>query len=532
MSDDLEALIERVVRDNDWSRVVDAAAFAPEARAAGVSRRWPTAGPAGRSQLAWWLGVTATAAGDTLLLELLATAVGSDAAAVLRALTARRIVAPTAELSRLLGDTGAAGDAVRESAVAAAGLAGDLSLAPLVAAALDGPARMHAAIALGRMRATAYTAALLARLPAQRDLMFGGFVVGLELMGDAAAIAPLRAMVPAAGRPTLWQLHHALVRLSGHDPVLPVDADEPTWVAAVQQAWATAALDAPRVPTLTDVVVSEGDQLTFTMRDGLGVVRIDYDAPPPGSSWPQWDKSLRVAGQDVYAVGSECGTCETTLRHAGWPPPLAARHGDAIRAALHDLRSLEPATLEALAPLLATLRSGRYVAALTDLDLVRVDHAAGSWWHRRVTLRVSEDGERDQLDDDQGWPGVTHLELREPLPGTPPTFGAIVPSQSLDELRPDVVDAKATAIRAGARPAALALAWTDRREVGASFAEQFLIGMVLDGHHRLAAYAALAVPARVLLICRLEDTWGPPGDRARWFRDTAHAARVARSVTG
>ncbi|WP_093899473.1 hypothetical protein [Streptomyces sp. Ncost-T10-10d] len=42
----------------------------------------------------------------------------------------------------------------------------------------------------------------------------------------------------------------------------------------------------------------------------------------------------------------------------------------------------------------------------------------------------------------------------------------------------------------------------------AEFPERFLVAAVLDGHHKLAAYAVAGVPAGVLLLSRAEDNWG------------------------
>ncbi|MFF2958375.1 hypothetical protein ACFVT1_05510 [Streptomyces sp. NPDC057963] len=62
---------------------------------------------------------------------------------------------------------------------------------------------------------------------------------------------------------------------------------------------------------------------------------------------------------------------------------------------------------------------------------------------------------------------------------------------------------------APAFPAALALAWVEDVYVEAVHDERFLVAAILDGHHKLAAYAATGVPARVLLLSRAEDNRGP-----------------------
>jgi hypothetical protein len=51
------------------------------------------------------------------------------------------------------------------------------------------------------------------------------------------------------------------------------------------------------------------------------------------------------------------------------------------------------------------------------------------------------------------------------------------------------------------------------------YLERFLVSVVLDGHHKLTAYAEMGVPARAVLVARLEDCWGPPGERDRHLNE-------------
>jgi hypothetical protein len=63
------------------------------------------------------------------------------------------------------------------------------------------------------------------------------------------------------------------------------------------------------------------------------------------------------------------------------------------------------------------------------------------------------------------------------------------------------------------------MGWVEQKDVEAQFTERFLVGMLLDGHHKIAAYQRVGRPARVLVICRLEDSWGPREDPSRWLRE-------------
>ncbi|WP_405714418.1 MULTISPECIES: hypothetical protein [unclassified Streptomyces] len=115
------------------------------------------------------------------------------------------------------------------------------------------------------------------------------------------------------------------------------------------------------------------------------------------------------------------------------------------------------------------------------------------------------------------WPGTAHFQLRDRIPGETPTYGALLPSQPLEALDADTATRYTSAVTAGHRPAALALAWVEDIYVRAEHPERFLVAAVLDGHHKLAAYAAAGVPARGLLLSRAEDNRGPEAGWSKAF---------------
>ncbi len=64
------------------------------------------------------------------------------------------------------------------------------------------------------------------------------------------------------------------------------------------------------------------------------------------------------------------------------------------------------------------------------------------------------------------------------------------------------------------------------RWVHAQHHERFLVAAVLDGHHRLAAYAATGGPARVLMISRLEEHWTEDGPWGAVLDESLEPLRV------
>ncbi|MDN3355646.1 hypothetical protein [Actinomadura sp. DC4] len=500
-----ELLVHAVSAQDPWTALERLAREPPDDLPELVRARYAVAAREERRRLSWLLGRIGA---WTVLLGLLPGTTGPDAMDLVRTLTGPDVRIPEDHLARLLTEA----EEVRV-AVDAAGFSAEESLAPLVARHLDTPGvRGPAAIALGRLRATAYTGEIVARLPGLAGLEHGAFTVALELMGDPSAIPSLRALLARTPEPgPVWNLHHALVRLTGREPVLPLTGDP---VEAIRRAWARP--EPPSPPRVTDVERLDAVRARLILRDGAGRIGIEHDPPSPGSSWPVWDKSLVMAGTPVYHVGSDCGTCETNLRLIGWPDEQAAALSGRLRETLRDVPALTAELIDAAAPLLGGLRSGHYLLALADLDLEHVDDPEAAWWYRRIALRDSEEGFADD-DPVTQWPGTDHFQLRAPIPG--PAYGAVLPTRPLDALAEETVAGFEGDIEAGRRPAAVLLTWGEVIDVEAECEERFLVNVILDGHHKLTAYARRNIPARALLVCRVEDSWGPPEDRGRWLRE-------------
>lgn len=509
MVDDLDAALDALIAaENPWP-ALDALVARWDDRLAGACRRSLEATTAtGRQRILWLVARVAAPSAHAVLLARLPRAHERELGQILRALTAAGVVAPTAEIARAL-------DEVPEDGCAAAALAKDPALIPQLVAQLAGDRpRWQAALALAWAGRREHVDTLLACLTTPDDLDASGFVVALETMADPRAVPQLRALLTGPGAPVPWDLGHALFRLTGREPLVELQ-DGPDAVAI---AWRGYDLDAPPRPRLQGIELEAGGaRATFAIVDGAGAIGIDYDPPILGSSWPRWSLSLWARGQALYGIGSRCDTCETTLRATGSDPSIAASTAAEVRACLRDLTALDEAALAALTPCLLRLRTGHYLAAVVDLELEDVRTAERSWLSRRALHRG------DDAQDLHDWPGAAHFQVRDAVPGEVASYGVILPTQPLATLDEATIAAHAAAIAAGAHPTALAMAWVESKHVELAHAERFLIGAVLDGHHRLAAYARMGRPARILLVCRVEDSWGPREDRTRWLREAIGA---------
>ncbi|MFI1658277.1 HEAT repeat domain-containing protein [Streptomyces sp. NPDC020472] len=524
--DTVRARLRAALRaDDPWSALYALKTDRPDRLAAAVEElyRSDTDRAASGAHLTWLLG-TLGEPGDAVLLRLLAEpALSADDRRDLLRTTVTRGLRLPAELLRTYADDTPAPDgkdarpdgSPAPELVDAMGLSGDPSFAPRLGALLSDPAapRGRAALALGRLGAREWTVPIAGRLSEVTGLDRTAFAVALELMSDPAAVPHLLRWLAESGEERVYDVHHALVRLTGRDPLLPESASGAAYAAAVRAVWADGRTE--RAPAVVrELVVESGARARFSVDGGAGRVRIAFDPPSPGASWPRWDRSLTFDRKPLYRVGSSCGTCELGLTLLDWPDEEATRIAARMRGRLADLDRLDAELFLEWGPVLGELETGHYRALLLDLPLERVTDPARSWWYRRVTTRAEED-DSEYGDDrpEEHWPGVAHFQLTTPVPGArvPSAYGALLPSQPPEALDPTTVARHAAAVAAGERPAAVVLGWLDDRYVEARHEERWLVGAVLDGHHRLTAYAAAGVPARVLFLARAGEGGGTDG---------------------
>ncbi|MCO1579410.1 hypothetical protein M8C13_27030 [Crossiella sp. SN42] len=489
------ALDAALVAADPWRALSELRTAGPPDLLEVAEARYATARPAQRRRLSWLLRCLGEPAGPALL-RLLAGHSGDDAHDLLGTAVQLGLRVPAELLWRLERDLGPA-----DPVLHAMGLSGDAGFGEYLGRQLDTPGKQGpAAIALGRLGDRRWTLPIAERLHRVTGLVHTAFVVALELLGDPAAVPYLVRLLKEVDAP--GDVQHALVQLTGRDPLTPLWTG-PSRVhrKALWRSWSQVDPAAPAEPEIRGLTVESARRARFELHEGRGRIRVDYDPPTPGSSWPRWNKSLLVDGSPLYRVSSDCGTCETTMRLLGWPERVVAPVADRLRTALSTVDSLADGVLTALAPLVRELPTGHYRAYLVDLPVERVREPARSWWSRRWAFREGA----EMIED---WPAVEHFQLPQRIPGPVPTFGALLPTQPLAALDPDTVARYRKAVEAATRPAAVVLGWVEDVYVAAEHEERFLVGVALDGHHKLAAYAEAGVPARVVLLARGEDNLG------------------------
>lgn len=494
------ALDAALAAEDPWTELAELRRAGPAELLAVAEQRYALAEAPERRKLSWLLGGLKAPAGPVLL-RLLAAHSGDDAFDLLGTAVRCGVRMPSELVRRLAEEFGPV-----EPVLHAMGLTGDPAFGEYLARWLDEPDKQRAAaIALGRLGDRRWTVPIAERLGRAEGLNHTGLAVALELLGDPAAVPHLVRQLKDASAP--GALLHALVRLTGRDPLVPLwDGPSRRHRKAVWRVWSSVDPAEPAEPEIRELVVESARRARFELHEGRGLIRIDYDPPAPGSTWPRWDKSLLVGDDPLYRVSSDCGTCETVLHLLGWPERSAAAVAEQLRTAVSTVDSLGDGVLSALRPLVREMPSGHYRAYLVDLPVEWVTEPGASWWVRRWEHR-----EGMEMDED-GWPGVEHFQLPDRIPGPLPTFGVLLPGQPPHRLDPETVASYRNAIDAGYRPAAVVLGWVEDSYVEAEFEERFLIGVTLDGHHKLAAYADAGVPARIVLLARGEDNWHPDYD--------------------
>lgn len=362
------------------------------------------------------------------------------------------------------------------------------ALAPQVAK------RWTAAVALAKLGAREHVPAIVRALQRSRSTDAAGYCVALEIIGDPSVVPALIALVQQRDPQRAWTLNESLQALAKRQPLVDRWVDPAQYANAVAEAWARPPL---AEPTLAYFRSAGPTEAAFAVDHGQRAVSVRY-VTSPGDSWPRWTKGLYVDDTLLYDTSSDCGTCETILRLAGALRSNATL--DAYRSIVDSLTQIDRAALVDLWPLVARLASGHYLASLADVPIERVDDPQRSWLSRRYGDGPSERAAHNS-------PATPHFQGRfAPSDDEKRALFVLAPSQRLDALDDERVRAFERAIVDGARPAAIALTWVEDRPSDAlwTWGVRSLLGFVLDGHHKLAAYARVGVPARILSLASVE----------------------------
>ncbi|MEV7971990.1 hypothetical protein [Cellulomonas sp. NPDC089187] len=354
------------------------------------------------------------------------------------------------------------------------------------------PAETHPTllcVALRRGDRTATPRALeLLRHPSPTQTgQLASLITALGRWGDRSAAPALRDLVATASPALLFHLNTALFRLTGRSPVPTDDMD------TLRRWWAEADLDTVPAPQVDRSIHNDRDA-DLVITDGRAAFALDTTDPGPSSPWPIWTFAWTMSGEEIYHVGSVCGTCEVFLERTGWAPEQAVQLARTVATAVTDVPAVTDGLIDALIPVLGGLASGQVHLRLRDTPLRPVRTWEDTWF---TTTRPAPDP-----DAPSGPLDATYyvLDAHRPL--------ILAPTQPDDVLDPDTVRAYAERIASGERPAVVAAAHAATRTIIGwgqyeDRDERSVTALIVDGHHKLAAYARLGIPARVIWLCDL-----------------------------
>ncbi len=330
---------------------------------------------------------------------------------------------------------------------------------------------------------------------------------GLELLGDVQAVASLQAYLVSCPQSHVWEVCHCLWRLGVAQPLLSFSAD----IEMLREA-SLHAVQSRSQPSIA-IQKSTRSSVEFDVSFGEGLLRIDYDLPTRGTkTWARWSRSLYVAGEKMYSLGSLCGTCETILVLLGWPAQRALAVGTERSAEMAAGSEFDSAWIQRWAPVLHALQTGHYVAEEFSMEVELVPYE-NSWMALRKEFRKRDDPDSwYDDDDDESMPAQSLLEqqvYQGPMfKGAIRSHWSVLPSQNRSELDEERVRFYMQEIRNGTRPTILALGWMEQRYVEAAWDERFVALCILDGHHKLEAYSRCGVKANWIALFRLENSCG------------------------
>ncbi len=396
-----------------------------------------------------------------------------------------------------------------DPALAAAAVSGDPAIVGILRSLLGDPERCVGAVrALGRQRDTASGHRILDLLPSiSRDLDRNHVLVALEMLGDPSLVPRLMQLAPVIPAASIYYFLRAVRRLSGHSPLI-VGASTEAYLAETRRLLGGIDPTVPPLPSVTWTSRGERD-VGAEVSNGTDVFALEDDDSGPTSSWPSWFTTWTEHGHCLYIVGSGCDTCEVFLNRTGWAPAHAVELAQTIRHAVSDVDALTPALLDALLPVIAACATGRYELRLRDTRLEVTSNWSETWVASHDRRDDDEDDDRDRGSPGDDQIGYSLYTARTATGEPDPLLVAPTqPAEALDEAR---VRHYEEAIGRGERPAALVAAHAAQRFVVMSEdrLDRSVTGFIVDGHHKLAAYDRLGIPARVIWLCDLTPRLNP-----------------------
>ena len=359
--------------------------------------------------------------------------------------------------------------------------------------------RLEAALTLGFHPMEGGTAALVKQLAEEwNEQVIRACCASLEMIGDLSVAPRLARILREKLDSHPWGIGHTLSRLTGVDPLTPTGADASTRHQALLEA-----IDHPPLPRVQWLGQDEF-RVELEIQSAHPTVQ-SYYLPPARVNYSSSyaGTAIHVNETPLYTAGAWISeTCEAYLSHLGWPRERAHALSQALAASVEKGATLSESWVQLWEPVLTTLPSGTYQGIDLRLPLETVKQAERSWFNLRDKMRYGECDDQEQ-DTDQGepfWLGTRHYQGPTTGSRDSRSFWLALPSQAEDKLNEERVRHYEKRIKQGERPTAVCLAWIDARDVFGLRPETFFYLLIIDGHHKLEAYARCGVHASVIAL--------------------------------
>jgi len=219
---------------------------------------------------------------------------------------------------------------------------------------------------------------------------------------------------------------------------------------------------------------------------------------------------FEVQGKRKFEIGNDCDTCHFWFKCLQEPKAFAEKKVINLPKAISIPRPIDADAIKELSPLLEMMDKGDHYVFNTSVDLsgpYRSDDES-SYFHNTEFLEIwniEDPAEEDILSNWEHYEGK-HPRVYRQESVTEKLFKFLVPLVPVQKLKQENVRLYKEMISNGDRPRILILGMLQRAipesvSTGASKTlHSYFSGVVLDGHHKLAAYRRAGVPANVLVI--------------------------------
>ena len=219
---------------------------------------------------------------------------------------------------------------------------------------------------------------------------------------------------------------------------------------------------------------------------------------------------FEIQGKRKFEIGNDCDTCHFWFKCLQEPKNFANKKIVNLPKAISIPRPLDETFVSEIEPLIEMMDKGEHYIFNTTVDLTgpfRSDDEE-SYFHNTEFMEIwdiEDPAAEDILSNWEHYEGK-HPRIYRHEAITDKLFKFLIPLVPVRKLKEENIRLYKDMISNGDRPRILALGMLQRaipesvKEGNSKTMHSFFAGVILDGHHKLAAYRRAGVPANLLII--------------------------------